>query len=253
MDETMKILQMLEDGKINADEAARLLEAVYIHKPRARRIGVDSEIVGNVMGGISSAIECIPMIIRHGHRLGSKSGKRTLSVKKRPAIRLNLVGGDLNLIPSEDDSVRGNLSSGIVTTKDARHELLIKCLGGDASLHVPRIQTLQASVVGGDIAGDVDVGDLNVKSLDGDIRLSLKTLKDATVKTKSGDISLSIPGDANAQVDAYTMSGDLEFDPELEIEEQTDNHVKGKMAEGKGKLIIRSLSGNIHVKSKDLE
>jgi len=94
----MKILQMLEDGKITAEEASKLLEAVSRGGHRRHRTGIDSEIVGDVMAGVTGAMGCIPMIMKHGHRLGSRGGKRTLSVKKRPTVRLSLVGGDLNLM-----------------------------------------------------------------------------------------------------------------------------------------------------------
>ena len=249
MDERMKILQMLEDGKVTAEEAAKLLEAVSRHGPGRHTVGIDSEIVGNVMGGVSGVMESIPEIIAHCARLGTKGGKKTLTVKKKPAVKLSLVGGDLTLSPSEDDTIRGNLSSGIVTAKDVRDELLIKCLGGDADVQMPQIERLAVSLVGGDVEGDVDAAVLVVKTLDGDIKLQLKNPQSATVKSKSGDISLTIPKEADVVVDAYTMSGDLEFEPEIEIEEQTDNHIKGKMGKGKGSLTIVNLSGDISVKA----
>jgi len=170
-------------------------------------------------------------------------------VKKKPAVKLSLVGGDLKLSPSEDDTIRGNLSSGIVTTKDVRDELLIKCLGGDADVQMPQVETLAVSLVGGDVEGDVDAAVLAVKTLDGDIQLRLKNLQRAAVKSKSGDINITVPKEADAVVDAYTMSGDLEFEPKIEMEEQTDNHIKGKMGKGKGSLTIVNLSGNITVKA----
>lgn len=249
MNERMKILQMLEDGKITADEAAKLLEAVSRHRPRRHVVGVDSEVVGDIMGGVGGVMESIPGIIAQCARLGTKGGKKTLSVKKKPAVKISLVAGDLTLSPSEDDTIRGNLSSGIVTTKDIRDELLIKCLGGDADVQMPQIERLAVSLVGGDVEGNVDAALLVVKTLDGDIKLQLKNLQSATMKSKSGDISITIPKEADAVVDAYTMSGDLEFEPKMEIEEQTDNHIKGKMGEGKGSLTIVNLSGDISVKA----
>lgn len=253
MDERMKILQMLEDGKITADEAAKLLETILIHGPTPHRkhgMGVDSEIVTGVMGGVSDVIESLPGIIKCYTRLGTKGGKKTLTVKKKPTVRLSLVGGDLALSPSEDDIIRGNLSSGIVTAKDVRDGLLIKCMGGDANVQIPQVETLSISLVGGDLKGDLDAENLTVKTLDGDIDVSLKTLKNATFKSKSGDISLTIPENADAEVDAYTMSGELNFGPKIEVEEQTDNHLKGRMAEGTGNLTIRNLSGEIIVKTE---
>jgi DUF4097 and DUF4098 domain-containing protein YvlB len=212
-------------------------------------VGVDSEVVGDIMGGVGGVMESIPGIIAQCARLGTKGGKKTLSVKKKPAVKISLVAGDLTLSPSEDDTIRGNLSSGIVTTKDIRDELLIKCLGGDADVQMPQIERLAVSLVGGDVEGNVDAALLVVKTLDGDIKLQLKNLQSATMKSKSGDISITIPKEADAVVDAYTLSGDLEFEPKMEIEEQTDNHIKGKMGEGKGSLTIVNLSGDISVKA----
>lgn len=249
MDEKMKILQMLEDGKITAEEAARLLEAVSRHKPERHTVGVDSDVIGDVMGGVSGVMESIPGIIAHCVRLETRGGKKTLRVKKKPTVKLSLVGGDLTISPSDDDTIKGNLSSGIVTAKDIRDELLIKCLGGDADVQMPRVETLSVSLVGGDVEGDVDAASLTVKTLDGDIKLHLKNLQSAVMKSKSGDISITIPKDADAAVDAYTMSGDLQFEPKIAIEEQTDNHIKGKMGKGKGSLTIVNLSGDITVKA----
>jgi len=259
MDERMKILQLLEDGKINAEEAARLLEAVSRHGPRPPRaphhprFGVHSEAVDDVMGGVSSVLDSIPSIIRHSTRLGGRGGKKTLSVKKKPTVKLSLVGGDMNLMPSEDDTIRGNLTSGLVTTRDTKEALLIKCLGGDADIQLPQIATLAVSVVGGDIKGEVDSDFLAVKTLEGDILLALKTVKNASVKSKSGEIELAIPDDTDAKIDAYTMSGEIDFQPELEVEEQTDNRITGKMGKGSGSLTAVNLSGNIRVKSRRQE
>ncbi len=266
MDERMKILELLENGKINAEEAAKLLEAVSrtrsarfgVRGEAARLLdsvsrhghhkhGVHSEIVDDVLGGVSGVIESIPTMIRQSARLGTRGGKKTLSVKKRPRVKLSMVGGDIEVTLTQDDTIKGNLSSGVVTARDTKEELWIKCLGGDAEIQLPRIEALAISVVGGDIKGELDSDALVVKTLEGDISLSLKTLTDATIKSKSGDIDLEIPEDADAQVDLYTMSGDIEFEPEIEEEERTDNHLKGKIGEGSGSLAVVNLSGDIIV------
>jgi hypothetical protein len=257
MDERMKILQLLEDGKINAEEAAKLLEAISktalrsIRHPHHPRFRVHSEAVDDVMGGVSSVLDSIPSIIRHSTRLGGRGGKKTLSVKTKPTVRLSLVGGDMHLSLSEDDTIRGNLSSGVVTTRDTKDALLVKCLGGDADIQLPRIPTLAVSVVGGDIGGEVDCESLTVKTLEGDISVCMRTLKEAIVKSKSGEIELTIPEDSNAGVDLYTMSGEIEFEPELHVEEQTDNRVTGKMGDGSGSLTAVNLSGNIRIKKAE--
>jgi DUF4097 and DUF4098 domain-containing protein YvlB len=203
------------------------------------------------MGGVSGVIDSIPSIIRHSARLGSRGGKKTLSVKKKPAVRFSLVGGDLTLSPSDDDTIRGNLSSGVVTTRDARGELWIKCLGGDADIQIPQIDTLSVSIVGGDVRGEADANTLTIKTLEGDISILLRSLNNAVLKSKSGDVHLTLPQTSDAQVDAYTMSGEIDFKPKLEVEEQTDNHIKGKMGQGKGNLSIVNLSGNITVDAEN--
>jgi DUF4097 and DUF4098 domain-containing protein YvlB len=254
MDERMKILQLLEDGKISAEEAARLLEAVsrtslrLPRPPRHLRFGVHSEAVDDVMGGVSGVLDSIPSIIRQSTRLGGRGGKKTLSVKKKPTVKLSLVGGDINLSLSEEDTIKGNLSSGVVTTRDTKDALLIKCLGGDADIQFPHLSTLAVSVVGGDVKGEVDSDCLAVKTLEGDISINLKRVENVTAKSKSGEIELTIPDDTDAKIEAYTMSGQIEFEPELEVEEQTDNRVTGKMGKGSGSLSAVNLSGNIIVK-----
>jgi DUF4097 and DUF4098 domain-containing protein YvlB len=263
MDEIMKILELLENGKINAEEAAKLLEAVSrtrpgisgeaaklletVSRPGHDRHSVHAEIVDDVMGGVSGIIESIPTIIRQTARLGTRGGKKTLSVKKRPKVKLSMVGGDIDITPAEDDTIKGNLSSGVITARDTKEELWIKCLGGDAEIQLPKIEALAISVVGGDVKGELDSNVLVVKTLEGDISIALKTLTNAAIKSKSGDIDLEVPEDASARIDLYTMSGDIEFEPDIEEEERTDNRLKGKMGEGAGSLTAVNLSGDIKV------
>jgi DUF4097 and DUF4098 domain-containing protein YvlB len=247
MEERMKILKMLEDGKITADEAAHLIEALGRSSGRPSPFGVESDIVGGMMDGVSNVIDSIPDMVRHTMPFVPARGKRTLTVKKKPVVRVSLVGGDLNLSASEDDNIRANLSAGIVRTSDMRDELWVKCVGGDANVQLPEIETLEISVVGGDIEGETNAPNLRIKSLDGDIELTLKAFKEAMFKTKSGDIAIELPETVDAQVDAYTMSGEIEFERDMEVEEETDNHMTGKIGEGTGKLVLRSLSGDISV------
>jgi hypothetical protein len=136
-------------------------------------------------------------------------------------------------------------------------------------LHVPAGVNLIARTVNGEISaqslsGNVDSktvnGDINVsttgyaqaKTVNGDVsaRLGSASWPEALeFKTVNGEINVELPSAINARVDASTSSGDISSDfPMAVIERQTKKRLSGTIGSGGHELSLKTVNGDIHLR-----
>ncbi len=249
MEERLRILKLLEDGKIDAEEAARLLEAVR-KEPRGEREGSLGGIVSETMDSVGSVLATIPGIVKAGLSVGVGEGKRSIEASPKERVVIKSVGGDLEVELSKD-RIQGEVESGVLNSLGSEKQLVLKTLGGDATFRIPPVSELQISSLGGDLSGTTAARVLSVNLMGGDVQLSLKDLDTATIKTNSGDIELTIPEDSNLSLDLQTNWGEVRCDLPLTQEERGESFLRGVVNEPKGELHARTLSGDIIVRKKE--
>lgn len=246
MEERLKILKLLEEGKINAEEAARLLEALG----KEAREGPLGGIVSNTMDSVSSVLATIPGIVRAGLssvRVGE--GQSSVEVSPKERVVIKSMGGNLEVTTSKE-KIRGQVEGGFVRSLGSSREVVLKVLGGDARFSIPSVKDLTISSLGGNLSGEIAARALSVTLVGGDVELTPGDFEKAEIKTTAGDIELAIPEDSNLSLDLHTNWGEVKCDLPLTQEEKGETFLRGVLNKPKAKLWARTLAGSIHIKKR---
>jgi DUF4097 and DUF4098 domain-containing protein YvlB len=210
-----RILKLLEDGKITADQAARLIEAMGSERtepefgrmphgpfgPRHIRFRSGMKDLDRIPDVVATAVASA---MKSGFEPGEERstdfpGKRYLLVKS--------VSGDLSVTGGESGRIGLSYSGGMVKVRSSGEQVVVRTMAGDVSATVPTDGRLELEVVSGDVSINEAGARIEVKTVSGDVDIT-KTAGDAQVKTVSGDVSLD---GVSGTFDVETRSGDVEL------------------------------------------
>jgi len=226
-DPRLRILKMVEEGKISAEEAARLLESLE-HAPRPQhehphghgphhpehqesggRWGMGFQGVMRGIGSmVSEIMRVIPDALESSVRNPWANVKQNIPVEGIKHIRIKHMGGDLRVQvrPTSEIAVSGTGSARVV--KRVGDDLNVKVMGGDSSLTIPPGKPLELKAMGGDVEILNLQQESQVKILGGDVSLDVQELRDIRGKIAGGDLTLRIPKDASFEVEVHFRHGD---------------------------------------------
>jgi hypothetical protein len=211
-EERTRILKMLEEGKITAQEAEKLLLALKGQprpdlissdelRSRMRRFGLREmrhmpEVVGSA---IKEAVE---------DGLNAAVRRQRFEFESRGRLLIRNVSGDTVVEAWDKPTVLFDRDEGGLWKANEREGMIMaKVLSGDLQVRAPRRTGLTVNSVSGDIAVTGVQGKLDVKSVSGDI--ALRQTGDAVdVSTTSGDIKTR---DIEGKCHITTVSGDIDL------------------------------------------
>lgn len=216
-DERARILKLLEDGKITADQATRLIEALGSERtetdfclpphppfgPRHFRVRGGGRGLDRIPDVVATAVASA---MKNGFEPGEERstdfpGKRHLLVKS--------VSGDLDVTRGSEERIGLSYSGGMVKVRSSGDQVVVRTMAGDVSATVPADGRLELEVVSGDVSISEAGSRIEVKTVSGDVDITLST-GDAQVKTVSGDVSLDrVAGGLEVE----TRSGDVDVVP----------------------------------------
>ena len=159
------------------------------------------------------------------------SGDVTLGGARFAAARLHSVSGDMHL-----DAVIGRLDADNVS--------------GDVRGAMLACSSVRTTTVSGDISvGCARVSEAALKSVSGDVQLSLSALAPAgavSLNSISGDVRLGVPAGVSARLDLGSLSGSI--GGALPAGVTVHKHsVSGRFGSGDGSLRAQTVSGDIHL------
>lgn len=169
-------------------------------------------------------------------------------------VVLETVSGDINLAEIakhlDIESVSGD-----VVIADSEAEMKVETVSGDIEIEGDA-DDLEVDSVSGDVAAEIgQTNAVEVSAVSGDIDISLELAKNARVKieTVSGDVTTGFHGKINARFDLETgPGGDIEnhiTSDEPDSSMVSAEHLKFKVGDGSGAVIIDTMSGTIFVKN----
>jgi DUF4097 and DUF4098 domain-containing protein YvlB len=187
MEERMRILKLLEDGKITADEAARLLEAIGTSEgPKEEwRPG---DIPRFVSKTVASELRRVPEIVSEA--LSGVMGEETARSFRFTGVKslsMKAVSGDCAVRGGDRSEVLIRSQGGPIRTNQVQDEVQVRSLSGDLRLEVPSRIDIELTSVSGDLELENLEGELDLRTTSGDIRLE-RIKGRVEVNTVSGDL-----------------------------------------------------------------
>ncbi|MBM3331061.1 DUF4097 domain-containing protein [candidate division WOR-3 bacterium] len=240
-----RILRLLEDGKITADQATRLIEALGSERPETDFCVPPSPPFGPRhfrVRGVGRGLDRIPDVVATAVASAMKNGyepgeERSTDFPGKRYLLVKSVSGDLEVTRSAEERIGLSYSGGAVKVRSSGDQVVVRTMAGDVSATVPAEGRLELEVVSGDVSiievgsrievktvsGDVDIsqttGDAQVRTVSGDVNLD-RVSGSFVVQTRAGDVDLVTSGPVSGSVS--TKSGDvtvaLGSDPNLVLE-----------------------------------
>jgi hypothetical protein len=227
MSDTMKkVLEILEKGQINAEEAEKLIRAIGESEARANRKQSDiGEIVHKVMRKVSESIP--DGVDAHVHVKPPKPPKPPdppccdESVEK---VVASLAHGNLTIAPSNDDQVhpKTDAKCKIIHIDDT---FTVSIPNGDMTVELPENISIEAIVAMGNVnIGDVELEEMafklgcgnltgkiactefDVKIGCGDVTASFGSFDEANIVIGSGNTAIVLETEAIVQIDIHKDS-----------------------------------------------
>jgi len=282
-EEKDRILKLLEEGKITADQAARLIEALGASRPesgfrahgfrhRPHRFDRIPDIVAEA---VSSALS-----------FGAPGRAGRVQFPSGRGLLVKTVSGDIKITGSDQQGVMVESSDSLTRSRQEGDNVVVRGVSGAVVVTVPAAVRLELATVSGDItvaaagmgvaarsvSGDVRVtqaqGPFVINTVAGDIdlvrcagELEMKTKSGAAVlvpadhlsgriETDSADVRLELGSEADLLLDLGCEEEgeiDLKLSFPHEVVEQAEGRLKVKLGRGSRTLMVRTRRADIRV------
>jgi DUF4097 and DUF4098 domain-containing protein YvlB len=259
LNERLQILTMLEEGKINAQEAERLLEALAQSDSRERK--------GKFK--IWGSLEGIPKVIRAaiGNAIDDAQSEGPMYYSAKKKVSFNSISGDLEIIGIDTDKIEIQ-RDGLTRIRQDDETLHVKTLSSDMKISLPHTTeiaiagisgdisisdiagTLRIESVSGDVTGKNLSGSLSGEFVSGDVDLEYDRVDKVKIRSRSGDVNLMLDKNVEAKVEIESAAGNVSCEFELQDKKAGGNKLKGVIKKAIGDIEIKSKSGAISIKKK---
>ncbi|MEO0226568.1 MAG: DUF4097 family beta strand repeat-containing protein [candidate division WOR-3 bacterium] len=240
LNERLRILKLLEEGKINAEEAARLLEALNYgeSKKKSRYWGF---------------FDFFPNFIHESFKDFDYEEKSKFGKKEK--IELRGVSGDIELIGTDDEMIKIQ-KRGLARISEEDGILKIRAVSGTIIIWTPpkidielksvsgnlTMENIEGRVTFHSVAGRVKgknlSGSLYCKVAGGDIELDYRRIEELNINS-GGDVILHLPEETTAEIE-ITAGGEILCEFELKEEINERQYLKGIINSPKAKVKINA-------------
>ncbi len=287
MEEKERILKLLEDGKINAEEATKLLEA--LGEPfRFTHRGPGADFGERIARKVELSLKGLPDMIESSIWFAGSGKEKELEFDPKERLVIKAVSGDVTIKGDDERKIRIKLCNGHKVS-ETENELALKTMSGDIDLRVNSSQKIELKAAAGDVSasnldaeltlrcggGDLELeniagklsvavgggdvegrnisAELNIRVGGGDIDLDLSACPGGRIELGGGDITLAIPERADVELIVHKpkrgdISSDFDFETPEDVEEF--NFTIGKP---KAKLYVRTKHGDITIRKKSVQ
>jgi DUF4097 and DUF4098 domain-containing protein YvlB len=217
-------------------------------KKRRAKVDFQIEMPHSIMAEIASASGDVNINGLHkGTKLNTASGDITVSDCKGELIISSASGGiDINTCHEIDAKI--NTASGDLDISGTDGDIVFQTVSGDVTASV------SGSLQGQTVSGDMElisqkIGSLKLRTTSGDISLAspMEEGTGASIATVSGDVAIVIKGEASVSVECGTVSGDIDCERSMSDLHRSGRSLSGRIGEGRGKLSVKTVSGDIDI------
>lgn len=266
-EEIMKVLVLLDEGKISAGEAEKLIEVLKpARNPRAPRMQREFvtklERIPEIISKKLEQLNIDQEINKVKREFFGKEGKTRFDDIQKLVV--NEVQGDVVLVGTKNSFATMTTEGSVPKVVRGKKSVVINHSRGDLEVRTPMmakvvlqsmsgdatISGLQggftAQLYSGDLSGSFDGGKIAVNSYSGDVNCTVRKDTDARVVSYSGDIDLEVSADLNVEIFVEMQAGDFENQTANE-EMEHDGNFKIKFGDGSSKIHIQSYSGDVSI------
>jgi len=249
--ELKRILKMVEEGKISAEDAARLIEALSSGRKKPEGIFTILEEVGDRIKGLKGF-----------------GAKRSYKFKRKNSLDLKGLTGNIRVISRDGDTITISCN-GFARVDESGTGVRAKIMSGDIEVAVPKKIKLSIGSASGDINIDGVDGELNLKAAAGDITirdfggsfdiagafsdldLDIARFEGGRIKAAFGDIKVGLNPDDDIVVEVnLKKGGTIKNDADLKVIDEGKGFLRATMNRGKNRLAIEGVGGSVTFKRR---
>lgn len=237
-EERARVLMMLEEGKITAEQAARLIEALARSRtapagpggwPEPPRPSRPARVARVRMAELDRIPDIVASAVSSAMKTGFGSREETRTeFPGKSSLFLKSVSGDLTATGWDQDGISIESDDAMTRVREREDIVMVRAISGDFSIRLPRESRLEVTTVSGDVtvrgtggrvglkgvSGDVTLedfsGQLRVQTVSGDVRLARVSGR-LEVESKSGEIGLSATGPVSGSLASKSGGVELRF------------------------------------------
>jgi DUF4097 and DUF4098 domain-containing protein YvlB len=161
--------------------------------------------------------------------------------------QLTTVSGSIDASDMGDD-VRATSASGKVTLSNIKGDVSINAVSGSS-----QVTKLGGRVEATTASGSIDVADaksdVQIHAASGHVTVQGDPGANTywNLNTVSGPVRLRVPQNTNFHLSAEAVSGQIDTDIPIMIEEQGKHSLRARMGDGGGRVEVHTVSGQIHL------
>ncbi len=230
-EERTRILKLLEEGRINADQAARLIEALISRRTADEPVEPPAPPMPPLRRGLSRhrmppGLDRIPDIVARAvsSAVRSRADLGSVSVFGDGArLKVKTVSGDVEVAGTSEKGISVT-SDGAPSARESGGAVEVNAVSDDVGARTPRacdvaVRTVSGNVIAAQLQGELGVttvsGDVEAVEVDGAVRVATvsgdveltRVAGKISVETRSGDVDI-LPGGQFGGA-AVTRSGDV--------------------------------------------
>ena len=220
MTERERILKLLEEGKITADEAARLLEALGKSRDPGRAITTALKWFSEIL---RKSVQHLPEILKEVTENPLESEiNETVDLPPDKYIQIEHVGGDLTVVFVEN-RVNINLSGrGYFRLFNKTIELISET----SLVEIPSDTNVSIDMAGGDltVSGTLK-NDLFIRLAGGDCKIRVDSHRNIKVNAEAGDVILNLPRTTPETTEIMVNISDGDMNVPMEFQKQEEAYI----------------------------
>lgn len=204
------------------------------------------------------------------------NGNVTASLSNKGSLRISTITGNITVDGRFDDVVAMDVNGSVTVNGDVFGELKLSKVSKGVQFHSSRTD-LQLARLDGDLDLDshdfratnvvgptnltVQNKDVSLESVSGPIRIQgdksdvtvqmaeKQPLSGVEITTNTGDVRLTLPTNANFQVQGNTNNGDVSSDYKLDLNNQSSRgRISGSVGKGTAKITVNTNVGDINIR-----
>jgi hypothetical protein len=162
---------------------------------------------------------------------------------------LTTISGSINADNIGED-IRASSSSGDVIVSNIKGDVRISSLSGGTQITRPGGR-VDAQTASGSVEVQGATRDIKAHSASGSVNIQGNPGSSSywDLKTVSGLVQLGIPMDANFHLTAEAVSGQINAEVPIVIEEQGKHSLRARVGNGGGRVEVHTISGEIRVRA----